>query len=71
MRDATVSDFFLQRTKSKKIKVFFFFFFFFLMLGGGAVVGEGGYSKRIFLNKNPNVNKKNWGGGGMRGVGGG
>ena len=26
--------------------------------GGGAVVGEGGYSKRISLNKNPNVNKK-------------
>ena len=33
--------------------------------GGGAVVGEGGYSKRISLNKNPNVNKNN--GGGMRG----
>ena len=32
--------------------------------GGGAVGGEGGYSKRISLNKNPNVNKK-WGG--MRG----
>ena len=31
------------------------------MLGGG---GEGGYSKRISLNKNPNVNKKMWGGGG-------
>ena len=34
------------------------------MLGGegGAVVGEGGYSKRISLNKNPSVNKKNVGG---------
>ena len=32
------------------------------MLGGGAVVGEGGYSKRISLNKNPNVNKKCGGG---------
>ena len=31
--------------------------------GGGAVVGEGGYSKRISLNKNHNVNKKMWGGG--------
>ena len=32
---------------------------------GGAVVGEGGFSKRISLNKNPNVNKKKcgWGGG--------
>ena len=38
--------------------------------GGGAVVGEGGYSKKISLNKNPNVNKKMWGGGGMRGWGG-
>ena len=39
--------------------------------GGGAVVGEGGYSKRISLNKNPNVNKKMWGGGRrMRGRGG-
>ena len=39
--------------------------------GGGAVVGEGGYSKRISLNKNPNVNKKNVaeGGGGDAGVG--
>ena len=27
------------------------------------MVGEGGYSKRISLNKNPNVNKKMWGGG--------
>ena len=27
------------------------------------MVGEGGYSKRISLNKNPNVNKKNVGGG--------
>ena len=26
------------------------------------MVGEGGYSKRISLNKNPNVNKKMWGG---------
>ena len=35
------------------------------------MVGEGGYSKRISLNKNPNVNKKMWaGGGGMRGRGG-
>ena len=36
------------------------------------MVGEGGYSKRISLNKNPNVNKKNvcvWGGGGNAGVG--
>ena len=35
------------------------------------MVGEKGYSKRISLNKNPNVNKK-WGGGGggMRGWGG-
>ena len=40
--------------------------------GGGAVVGEGGYSKRISLNKNPNVNKKMWlGGGGECGDGGG
>ena len=31
-------------------------------------MGEGGYSKRISLNKNPNVNKKMWGGG-MRGWG--
>ena len=30
-------------------------------MGGGG--GEGGYSKRISLNKNPNVNKKNGGGG--------
>ena len=30
--------------------------------GGGAVVGEGGYSKRFSLNKNPIVNKKMWGG---------
>ena len=38
------------------------------MLGGG---GEGGYSKRISLNKHPNVNKKMWGGGvgGNAGVG--
>ena len=37
--------------------------------GGGAVVGEGGYSKRISLNKNPNVNKKMWlGGGGNAGM---
>ena len=44
------------------------------MLGGwgGAVVGEGGYSKRISLNKNPNVNLKNVGGvGGECGGGGG
>ena len=26
-------------------------------------MGEGGYSKRISFNKNPNVNKKNVGGG--------
>ena len=34
------------------------------MLGGGgrAVVGEAGYSKRISLNKNPNVKKKCGGG---------
>ena len=41
--------------------------------GGGEVVGEGGYSKRISLNKNPNVNKKKCdaggGGAGMRGLG--
>ena len=41
-----------------------------LVGGGGAVVGEGGYSKRISLNKNPNVNKKMWGGGGNAGGGG-
>ena len=62
MRDATVSDFFNKESKSKKINKFFFFFFFFVVFdvggggGGGAVVGEGGYSKRISLNKNPNVN---------------
>ena len=39
--------------------------------GGGAVVGDGGYSKRISLNKNPNVNKKMWRGGGGGGGGGG
>ena len=34
------------------------------------MVGEGGYSKRISLNKNPNVNKKNVGEGErMRGWG--
>ena len=33
------------------------------------MVGEGGYSKRISLNKNPNVNKKMWGGGGECGEG--
>ena len=34
------------------------------------MVGEGGgYSKRISLNKNPNVNKKNVRGGRMRGWG--
>ena len=33
------------------------------------MVGEGGYSKRISLNKNPNVNKKNVGGVGNAGVG--
>ena len=33
------------------------------------MVGEGGYSKRISLNKNPNVNKKNVAGVGMRGWG--
>ena len=33
------------------------------------MVGEGGYSKRISLNKNPNVNKKNVGAGGNAGVG--
>ena len=70
MRDATVSDFFYKESKSKKIKKFVFYFD---VGGGGAVVGEGGYSKRISLNKNPNVNKKMcvWGGGGgMRGRGG-
>ena len=30
-------------------------------------MGEGGYSKNISLNKNPNVNKKNVGGGGCGG----
>ena len=35
------------------------------------MVGEGGYSKRISLNKNPNVNKKNVGGGGGGECGGG
>ena len=34
------------------------------------MVGEGGYSKRISLNKNPNVNKKNLGGGECAGGGG-
>ena len=34
------------------------------------MVGEGGYSKRISLNKNPNVNKKCVGGGECRGGGG-
>ena len=68
MRDATVSDFFYKESKSKK-KIKKFFGFFLCWGGGGAVVGEGGYSKRISLNKNPNVNKKNWGGG-MRGWGG-
>ena len=39
--------------------------------GGGEVVGEGGYSKRISLNKNPNVNKKKCdAGGGGRECGG-
>ena len=34
------------------------------------MVDEGGYSKRISLKKNPNVNKIMWGGGGgMRGWG--
>ena len=33
------------------------------------MVGEGGFSKRISLNKNPNVNKKNGAGVGMRGWG--
>ena len=37
--------------------------------GGGAVVGEGDYSKRISLDKKPNVNKKKCGGGGNAGVG--
>ena len=37
--------------------------------GGGGAGGEGGYIKRISLNKNPNVNKKMWGGGGNAGVG--
>ena len=56
---------FYKESKSKKIKkVFCFVLFAFFMLGGegGAVVGEGGYSKRISLNKNPSVNKKNVGG---------
>ena len=35
------------------------------------MVGEGGYSKRISLNKNPNVNKKKCGGGGGECGGGG
>ena len=48
---------------------FFFFFFFFDVGGGGGAGGEGGYIKRISLNKNPNVNKKMWGGGGNAGVG--
>ena len=61
--------FFYKESKSIKIKKFFFFFFFFLMFVGGGGVGEGGYSKRISLNKNPNVNKKTVGGGGMRGWG--
>ena len=60
MRDATVSDFFYKESKSKRIKKGFFLFF---LCWGGAVVGERGYSRRISLNKNPNVNKKMWGGG--------
>ena len=60
---------FLQRIQIQKDNLFIFFFD--VEGGGGAVVGEGGYSKRISLNKNPNVNKKMWGGGGgMRGWGG-
>ena len=35
------------------------------------MVGEGGYSKRISLSKNPNVNKKMWRGGGWKCGGGG
>ena len=61
MRDATVSNFFTKNPNLTKIKKVFFFVFF-LCWGGGAVVGEGGYSKRISLNKNPNVNKKMGGG---------
>ena len=41
---------FYKESKSKKIKKFFFFFFFFFFFdvgGWGAVVGEGGYSKKI------------------------
>ena len=68
MRDATVSDFFYRDSKSKKIKKFCFFY---VGGGGGAVVGEGGYSKRISLNKNPNVNLKKCVGGGECGGGGG
>ena len=47
----------LQILKDKK-KILFCFCFFYVGVGGGggAVVGEGGYSKRISLNKNPNVN---------------
>ena len=33
------------------------------MLGGGGAMVRGDYSKRISLNKNPNVNKKSGGGG--------
>ena len=33
------------------------------------MVGEGDYSKRISLDKKPNVNKKKCGGGGNAGVG--
>ena len=54
---------FLQRIQIQKDNLFIFFFDV-EGGGGGAVVGEGGYSKRISLNKNPNVNKKMWGGGG-------
>ena len=56
-------------TKNPNLKDNFFFFFFDVGEGGGRLWVRGGYSKRISLNKNPNVNKKNVGGGGMRGWG--
>ena len=55
MRGATVSDFFYKDSKSKKIIFIFILFIFFFDVGGGAVVCEGGYSKRISLNKNTKI----------------
>ena len=58
-------------TKNPNLKDNFFFFFFDVGEGGGGRLWvRGGYSKRISLNKNPNVNKKMWGGGECGGGGG-